>query len=339
MTKIRLGGLKLWDGAAQVVLSSACEKHGLAGIVSGPLAAEKINIALLTHVAAGGESLCGTALCVTRALGASCSSLLRVPEPDLNGLRLQTDVSTISIFPHDQRLEIFGGLLLAIAEAGVKVRGLATSPSTIVSVLPDPAVSRVVERLFGCFAFPDYATPTDWQARWRKFERPSGEIVATYEEKVIRIYGIVEQTDLDLWSLFVLPPSLADLGAAMEMLARFGLKLPFLVALPGPGERLLFAFCMATLAGDEIERVLAAHLPGSSVRRRRRVAALFLHGPHFGDRYGIANALIRALEHSDTEILALGCAVSSISVVINAEDIPAATGALETAFSIPRAKD
>jgi len=339
MAKIRLGGLKLWDGAAQVVLSSACETHRLAEIVSGPLAAEKINIALLTHVAAGGESLCGTALCVTRALGASCSSLLRVPGGELDRLRLQPDVSTVSIFPHDQRLEIFGGVLLAMAEAGVEVRGLATSPSTIVSVLPDRAVSRVVDRLFGCFAFPDFDTAADWQGRWRRLERPSGEIVASYEEKVIRIYGVVEEADLDLWSLLLLPPSLGELGAAMAMFARFGLKLPFLVALPGPGEGLIFAFCMATVAGEEVERVLAAHLPGSSVRRRSRVGALFLHGPHFGDRYGIANALIGTLEQSDTEILALGCAVSSISVVINAEDIPAATGALETAFSIPRARD
>jgi aspartokinase len=69
------------------------------------------------------------------------------------------------------------------------------------------------------------------------------------------------------------------------------------------------------------------------------VAALFLHGPHFGDRYGIANALIQTLEQSHTEILALGCAVSSISVVIDAEDIPTATRALQTAFSIPRVKD
>jgi hypothetical protein len=248
-------------------------------------------------------------------------------------------VSIVSIFPHDQRLDIFGSLLRAMVEAGVEVRGLATSPSTIVSVLPDPAVSRAVEGLFGCFAFPNYDTSAEWQAGWRRTERPAQEIIASYEEKVIRIYGIVEETDLDLWSLLLPLPVLADLGAAMEDLARFGLKLPFLVALPGPGERLLSAFCVATLAGEEVERVLSARLPGSSFRRRNRVAALFLHGPHFGDRYGIANALIQTLEQSHTEILALGCAVSSISVVIDAEDIPTATRALQTAFSIPRVKD
>jgi aspartokinase len=338
MTKIRLGGLKLWDEAAQVVLSSTCENRRLAVSVSGPLAAEKINIDLLTHVAAGGEALCGTAFCVTRARGASCSSLLTVPGGQPDDLRLQTDVSIVSIFPHDQRLETFGGLLVAMAEAGVEVRGLATSPSSIASVLPDPAVSRAVDRLFRSFAFPNYDTSADWQARWRRPERPAREIIASYEEKVIGIYGIVEEAGLDLWSLLLPLPALGDLGVAMEELARFGLKLPFLVALPGPAERLLAAFCMATLAGEEVEGVLSAHFPGSSFRRRSRVAALFLHGPHFGDRHGIANALIQTLDQSDTEILALSCAVSSMSVVINAEDLPAATGALQTAFSIPRAR-
>ena len=338
MTKIKLGGLKLWEGGAQVVLSSACEEQRLAVNVSGPLATEKINIALLGHVCANRGSEGGTALCVTRALGASCSSLVKVSQVELESLRLQTDVSILSIFPHDQRLDVFGRLLIAMVEDGVEVRGLATSPSAIAAVVSDPTVDRGMDTIFRCFEFPRYATAADWRSGWRGSDRRAGEIIASYEERLIKTYGVVGEPDLDLWLLPLTFPGLANLGAAMNELGRFGLKLPFLVALPGPGEKLLCAICAASIAADEVERVLTTHLPGSTFRRRSPVAALFLHGPHFGDRHGIAHALIQTLERSDTEILALSCAVSSISAVISAEDLSAATGAIETAFSIPRAR-
>jgi hypothetical protein len=338
MTKITLGGLKLWEGGAQVVLSSACEEQTLAVNVSGPLAAEKINITLLSHVSGNRGPEGGTALCVTRALGPSCSSLLKVSPGELESLRLETDVSILSIFPHDQRLEVFARLLVAMVEDGVEVRGLATSPSAIAAVVSDPAVDRGIDTIFRCFEFPSYASAADWRAGWRRPDRPPGEIIASYEERLIKIYGVVEEPDLDLWLLSLTCPDLAKLGAALHELGRFGLKLPFLVALPGPGEALLCAVCMASIAADEVERVLVTHLPGSTFRRWSPVAALFLHGPHFGDRHGIAHALIQTLERSDTEILALSCAVSSISAVISAEDLSVATGAIETAFSIPKAR-
>ena len=338
MAKIKLGGLKLWEGGAQVVLSSACEEQRLAVNVSGPLAAEKINISLFSHVSGDRSSEGGTALCVTRALGASCSSLLKVSQGELESLRLQTDVSILSIFPHDQRPDVFGRLLIAMVEDGVEVRGLATSPSAIAAVLSDQTVDRGMDTIFRCFEFPSYPSAADWRAGWRPPDRRGGEIIASYEERLIKIYGVVEEPDLDLWLLPLTVPDLGNLGAVLNELGHFGLKLPFLVALPGPGEKLLCAFCIASIAADEVERVIIAHLRGSTFRRRSPVAALFLHGPHFGDRHGIAHALIQTLERSDTKILALSCAVSSISAVISADDLSAATGAIEATFRIPKAR-
>ena len=338
MTKIKLGGLKLWEGGAQVVVSPAREEQGLAANVSGPLAAEKINLTLLSHVSRNRWSEGGTALCVTGALGASCSTLLKVSQGDLESLRLHADVSIISIFPHDRRLDVFGRLLVALVEDGVEVRGLATSPSAIAAVVSDRTVEQGIDTIFRCFEFPSYASAADWRAGWRRPDRSAPEIIASYEERLIKIYGVIEEPDLDLWLLALTVLDLGNLGAALDELGRFGLRLPFLVALPGPGEKLLCAICLATIATDEVERILTAHLPRGTFRRTSPVAALFLHGPHFGDRHGIAHALIQTLERSDTAIFALSCAVSSMSAVISAEDLPAATGAIETAFSVSKAR-
>jgi aspartokinase len=65
------------------------------------------------------------------------------------------------------------------------------------------------------------------------------------------------------------------------------------------------------------------------------VAGIFLHGPHFGDRYGIAHALVEALEQVHVSILALSCAVNSISVIIRQHELPPALLVLGKIFEAP----
>jgi aspartokinase len=68
------------------------------------------------------------------------------------------------------------------------------------------------------------------------------------------------------------------------------------------------------------------------------VSVLFLHGPHFGDRYGIADAFVTALRNGDIPILALSCAVSSISAIIAGNDPDKAIEVLSTRFQTPSGK-
>ena len=65
------------------------------------------------------------------------------------------------------------------------------------------------------------------------------------------------------------------------------------------------------------------------------VAGIFLHGPHFGDRYGIAHTLVEALEKAHISLLALSCTISSISVIIRQHELAAAQVVLGQAFAAP----
>ena len=65
------------------------------------------------------------------------------------------------------------------------------------------------------------------------------------------------------------------------------------------------------------------------------VAGIFLHGPHFGDRYGIVNALVEALEQVPVSILALSCSISSISVIIRQHELAPALLVLGQVFEAP----
>ena len=65
------------------------------------------------------------------------------------------------------------------------------------------------------------------------------------------------------------------------------------------------------------------------------MAGIFLHGPHFGDRYGIAQILMEALEKAHVSLLALSCTISSISLIIRQHELAAAQLVLTETFAAP----
>ena len=136
------------------------------------------------------------------------------------------------------------------------------------------------------------------------------------------------------------PPSPITYGLTLE-LGDLGLKVPFLVAIPlrETGEFLLSFSTAGPQAPEErgprVRSILAKHLPGLRPMRLTPVAGIFLHGPHFGDRYGIAQILTGALEKAHVSLLALSCTISSISLIIRQHELAAAQLVLTDTFAAP----
>jgi len=199
-----------------------------------------------------------------------------------------------------------------------------------------------VHQLFADFHFSSFPAPEDFFAAQEIPEDYVKKVVATYQEKVIKVYWVVPQPDLDLWAVSI--PTAAILEEIADFLTSFGelgLTIPFLLAIPRlDTEELLFAFStarpsLATDQGGEIRRLLNERLPGLRPMRLTPVAGIFLHGPHFGDRYGIAHALVEALEQVHVSILALSCTISSISVIIRQQELAPALLVLGQVFEAP----
>jgi aspartokinase len=106
----------------------------------------------------------------------------------------------------------------------------------------------------------------------------------------------------------------------------------FAAAVRAPEDRLLFSFCFPNAQAAKIWRNFTRHLSSADLAHHPQVAALTIHGPHFGDRYGIANTLVQALENGSVSLLALACTVSSISGIVRKKDLAAAVRALDAAF-------
>ena len=296
------------------------------------LARNKINITFLAHVSPDERAGCTTALCTADSVGRESASLVESRGVPSGRVDLNDDVSILSVFPHEQRPQVTGRLLEAFAGKDIALLGLASSPSAVSSVVFSADTKATINAFFNAFEFPAYRLPADWHAAYEGKEELLRKTIASYEEKVIRIYGLVQQHDLDLWNLELPTSGLENLGAVLVDLGRQGAKLPFVAALPSVKDKLRFSFCFPRAQTAAIRGAFSRHLDTTAVSRHPRTAVLFLHGPHFGDRYGIAHTLTTALENAGIALLAMGCTVSSISVVISDKDLTKAVQTLDATF-------
>ncbi len=332
--KLRVGGLKILEEGAGVVSSFAGGAPRVLQGICSLLAQSKINLTYLSHVAgAFGEAEDYTVFSTDLAAGMNGFTQVKAYAGSSGHVGLHAPTCIISLYPHDKRADIIGGFIRALGRARVMVLSLASSPSAISAVLSEQAKSRAMDRLFSIFQFPGYATPEEFYAMQRPPEALVREVVAAYQEKVIKIYQLIRLSNLDLWS-FSIPSStlLENLGAALMALGERDLKIPFLVALPGPEDRFVCSFCAVRERSQEVARLLEDHIPVLPAHRLSPMAALFFHGPHFGDRYGVADTLVKALDRVNVALVALSCTVSSISAIIKEEDLPAAVRVIMETF-------
>jgi hypothetical protein len=338
--KIRFGGIKLLTGCSCLVSSSPGGEFRLGSQVTRPLAESRLNLTFLTHVA--GDR---TALCTAGAVGESTLAHLQNLAGTEDAFQYQPDVALLAVYPHDKLPKSIGGFIHSLAESKSKIFGLASSLSSITAILESRRQERVVNHLFEDFRFTSFPTAQEFFAAQEFPEEYVRKAVATYQEKVIKVYWVLPHPDLDLWALSI--PTAAILGDIADTLNRFGdlgLSIPFLIAIPRLGtEELLFSFSTARPAGtkdqgSDIRRLLTERIPGIRPMRLTPVAGIFLHGPHFGDRYGIANTLIEALEGAHVSILSMSCTISSISVIIRQQDLAPALMVLSQRFEGPVAE-
>jgi aspartokinase len=335
MLKVRLGGIKAFERRAY--LTSLCRRgEDALGDICSRLAADRINLSLLTHISDKGAREAITAACTEGIEGFSGYIHWKASHDQCSVGKLLTDISVISIFPHDQKLNVTGSLMTVLAEKGIRPYGLASSPSAMTVLVASSDFEDAIYGLFEVFEFPTYSSPLDWHAAYRGQEELFSEIVCSYQEKIIKVYNFTHQSDLDLWTMALPLKYLGSLGTALLELNGLALRMPFLVSKSSPDdESIYFAFCFAVGYRDEVKQAFERNLPGLDLSCLGPVSVVLLHGPHFGDRYGIAHAFLQALQNAGIVPLALSCAVSSISVVIQGNDANQTIEALTSSFQIP----
>ena len=254
--------------------SSPLEDNRLGPAVCAPLAQQRLNLTFFTHVAGDRE-----VLCTASHNGEAALTLLQSQADPAASLALQPGTSILAVYPHDKRPEVIGTFIRSLARARVVIHGLASSPSAISVVLSSSRIKPAVEQLFEHFTFPGFASPEEFFSAQAPPKEYLEKVVATYQEKVNKVYWIIPQPDLDLWGMSIATADiLAGFAAALMEMGQLGLAIPFLVALPGlGGQEFILSFSTARRQpgggdqGSEVRRILNQPSAGSPA-----------HAPHPG---------------------------------------------------------
>ena len=146
------------------------------------------------------------------------------------------------------------------------------------------------------------------------------ETIAVYWEEKIRVYGLNRQTGLSMHTLVFPADRLVFWSGRLAELERFGCEFQ-LVNLQTVAAGSL-QICLVLDRDHSESAVLQLFREGlqgqnaTSARVTSPVELLYLHGPHFQDRYGIAEAAIAPLCKAEIPTLATACSGASIFIVV-----------------------
>ena len=161
------------------------------------------------------------------------------------------------------------------------------------------------------------------------------ETIAIYREEVIKTYGFSERKGLCLVTLDLPALQMDQWGnRVMEHLARLEFPLTLLMAQSEEAGTLRLFILMEGLP----EQFRTLGLPAGIQGERRlypAVEMISFQGPHFGDRYGITQAVLRVMADHQVPILGLICSGASVYLLIDRGWAGPARKALGEAFLTP----
>ncbi len=327
----RLGGFKILNEVAWIsVIQPKGHKFPMA--FANLMASEKLNLPFLTcgeQNRAWGLHLVVDAQDEKRALG-----LIEKEFGDINPAI--TRGAILSVFPHRSRPEIVGALFDVLGKLGDQQIAFANSPSAISAVLGKDIINEATSALFGPFRFGPYRTPADWKLAQKGKEELYKEVVASYQEKKPKVYGLEWQDKQELLHVKLDGANLVNMGTVFKNFARLGLVLTFLISRPskekGKGNLL---FCLPESEKNNYTGMIKKLLPEASTVEDSSVASFSMNGPHFGDRYGITSELLMALDQACADLLGLSCSIHSITGVLPSKQIHSAIEAIQGCFDVP----
>lgn len=161
------------------------------------------------------------------------------------------------------------------------------------------------------------------------------ETIAVYWEQPIKTYGFQKVTDLVLVEFSYPLKEITALGRTLSQDALQKVKAEFIIVQES-GESISITLCLSEKEYKDFW-VSVADAPGSTpCKYTFPVGIIYFHGPHFGDRYGIAEATFSTLSEADIEIVASGCSASSVFVVLAQDDIARAENVLNHTFEVAK---
>lgn len=163
------------------------------------------------------------------------------------------------------------------------------------------------------------------------------ETIAVYWESTIKVYGISLKQGLVLVQLTFPNKEIEIIGNKLLSLDDSDCRFEFITQ-----DHIDSQYLRLNIVLDEVNWNSAqtqieqwAAVDGCTLDILTSLELVFLHGPHFQDRYGIADAVYSSLVQKQIDIIAAGCAGTSVYLLFKEGYGTQAHDLLNKAFIIP----
>jgi aspartokinase len=164
------------------------------------------------------------------------------------------------------------------------------------------------------------------------------ETIAVYWEPKPKTYGFREAARLSLLSIAVKPEKMAQWGRCFMESANSGIDFHLVLSKHSNSEECrLYLLLEKPSAGSLLSHIgkQVALEPGKDFSLTFPVELISFQGPHFGDRYGIAEAAFKALDDNGIPILIAACSGAAVYIVLTEKKLQQARSSLAAAFTVP----
>jgi aspartokinase len=164
------------------------------------------------------------------------------------------------------------------------------------------------------------------------------ETIAVYWEPKPKTYGFKEILDLSLLDIEIKPGKMAQWGLWLMELADRGIGFHLILAKYSTHQNLRLYILLEKPWTDRVLSYIATKIDPDSEKDfhlNYPVELISFQGPHFGDRYGIADTAFKALDEQGVPVLITVCSGAAVYIVLPEKKLQAAKSLLIEAFEVP----
>lgn len=324
MERMKIEGIKLSNELVAIIFDDAQNKKDCGSQFCRLLAGSRVNLPFLSVTNTGEDPR--ACFCVALEDQDMAKGIIAA-EPGLESdCELISSVGLITVFHHQFSLGMLGLLLNILGKGQVPIYGLASSLSTLNFITDYAHLNRAVQ------VIQDYFSISFDQI----YARP--DTPAVYREPKIKTYGFSDVLDLSVLELEFQLRRLPEWGLAIYDLGNSGIKFELVLAQYGKEKYLRLSLVFK----QQWKEILNNHMRqairkdcGEMFHITSPAELVYFFGPHFGERYGIANSTFSALTGKDIPILLTGCSGSVVYLVLPEGKAQGARTLLSETFENP----
>ena len=144
------------------------------------------------------------------------------------------------------------------------------------------------------------------------------ETIAVYWENRVKTYGFQIERELSLFQISIAPYELAGLGSVVFNNAG-DIRVSWVMAQSPSCQELKISLLLNQEWAPSMQGIVERARENGielNLQTTSPVEMIYFHGPHFGDRYGIADTALGTLRNKGLPIIAAACTGASVYIIV-----------------------